>query len=440
MKLFLGRISSKIKSIWQRFLKLSLFKKGLVLVLILIVIFAVFKFAESKKEVKPVYQTTAAEKGTLISSITSSGTITSANSASISTNASGIVKEIYVKDGDYVTAGQSIAALELDQVSQQKATAAYASYLSAQASLNSAQANINSLQSALFKANQTFLNGKGSSSTPDTSDPTYIQQRADWLQAEANYNNQQTVIAAAQANLNSASLSMNQTSSTITAPIAGYISGLTITAGLPIKSASSDSTSNTSGTTVGVVKLADTNPQASVSLTEIDVTKVKIGQKVSMTLDALSDKSFTGKVVSIDTTGSVSSGVTSYPVVIAFDTSIDTIYPNMGVTANIITDIKDDVLIIPTAAVQTINGEKFVRVKKGDQVTQVSVTTGNSNDTQTEVTSGLKEGELVVTGSVSMQIPGGQTSSPFGNSGFGGATRATSIGGAGGGAIRIQQR
>lgn len=440
MKL-LRQVSSKIKSIWHKFLELSLIKKGILLIIALAIIFAGYKFIESKKTAAPTYQTATVEKGTLISSITASGTVTSANSASITTSSTGIVKEVYVKDGDYVSAGQAIAVLDLDQSSQQKAAAAYASYLSAQASLNSAQARINSLQSALFKANQTFVNGKGSSSTPDTSDPTYIQQRADWLQAEADYNNQQTVIAAAQASLTSSALSMNQTSSTITTPIAGYVSGLTITAGLPIKSTSSDSSTNvSSGNTVGVVKLADTNPQASVSLTEIDVTKVKIGQKVTLTLDALSDKTFSGKVVSIDTTGSVSSGVTSYPVVILFDTSVDTIYPNMGVTANIITDIKDAVVMVPTAAIQTINGASFVRVKKGDQVTQVSVETGSTNDTQTEIVSGLNEGDTVVTGTVSMQGSGGQTTSPFGNSGFGGATRATSVGGPGGGAIRIQQR
>lgn len=399
------------------------------LIVLLLLGFGVFKiFAQSSRQ--PQYQTTQVEKGTLITSVAASGRVSMASNANITTQATGIVKEVYVKNGDFVTAGQTLAILTLDKASQQKAAAAYASYLSAVNNLNSAKAKMNSLQAALFKANQTFVKGAGTQN-PITDDPTYIIQRADWLAAESDYNNQQGVISQAQAAISNASLSLSQTSAVITAPISGIISNLILTPGLPITN-STTSTATDMGQTVGSVKLEGANLQASVNITEIDAPKVKLEQKVTMTLDAFLDKTFTGKVSSIDTNGTVSSGVTTYPTVITFDTSPDNIYPNMAVTATIILNVKDNVLLIPSSAIQTQNAQSFVRIMEGDRkITQVNVALGDSNDTQTEIVSGLKEGDVVVTGSISTQNQGTTTStSPFGAGG--GGFRALRGGGGGG--------
>lgn len=75
-------------------------------------------------------------------------------------------------------------------------------------------------------------------------------------------------------------------------------------------------------------------PISQLNLSETDVLKVEIGQKATMTLDALPDKTFTGKVVGIDKTGSINSGVTNYPVTIQFDTSPNDILPNMSATGS----------------------------------------------------------------------------------------------------------
>ncbi len=427
MKLFVGKLSLKIKFIWKKFLTLSLIKKVLIVGVLGIVLFFASQTILNNKSSVPQYQTSVVEKGTLVTSITSSGVITSANNASITTQATGIVNEVYVKNGDYVYRGQNIASVTLDQPSLQKQTAAYASYLGAQNSLNSAKNQMNSLQAALFQANQTFVNGAGTND-PITDDPTYIIQRANWLKAETDYTNQQNVIAQAQASLNSASLSLSQVSSIITAPISGTISNLNLTPGLPISSvATSDNSS--SSQSVGNVKLEGGNLQALVNLTEIDVTKVKVGQKVTLVLDAFPDKTFTGKVSAINTNGSVSSGVTTYPTTITFDTSTDSIYPNMAVTATIIISVKQDALLIPSGALQTQNGVSSVRVLKNGNITQVEVQVGESSDTQTEIQSGISEGDEVVTGTVATGASSGTTTtSPFGGSGFG-ALRSTGGGG-----------
>ncbi|MDO8751951.1 MAG: efflux RND transporter periplasmic adaptor subunit, partial [Candidatus Wolfebacteria bacterium] len=337
-----------------------------------------------------------------------------------------------------------------DVSSQQKQAAAWASYLSAQNSLKSTQAKINSLQSALFKANQAFMNDKGAIQNPseaDKSDPKYIEENAEWLQAEADYKNQEGVINQAKASLNSSWLSYIQLSSTVTAPIAGKVSGLTLTPGLPITSNQAASTTSTtssngsgssgSGQNVGTIIAEQGSLQAAVNLTELDVVKVKPGQKVTLKLDALPDKTFTGKVSTVNTNGSVSSGVTTYPTTITFDTTADNIYPNMGVNTTIITDIKDNVILVPSAAVQTTSGQSTVRVMRNGQITQVPVEIGNSNDTQTEIISGINEGDVVITGNTAPVGTSSQgATSPFGGGGFGGFRTGSGAAGAGGGQRR----
>lgn len=125
--------------------------------------------------------------------------------------------------------------------------------------------------------------------------------------------------------------------------------------------------------------------------------KVKVGNKVTITLSAFSDKTYTGKIVAIDTTGTVSSGVVSYPVTITLDSGAPDIFANMSATANILTDFKEGVLIVPNGAIITQNNETFVRTLKDNVLTNIPVVTGLTSDTETEVISGIDEGQSVVT-------------------------------------------
>lgn len=371
---------------------------------------------------QPQYQTAQAEKGTLITSVSASGTVSQGSSVNITTDATGVVNNVYVKDGDIVTKGEKIADITLDVSSQQKQAAAWSAYLSAKNSLDAAFAKVNSLQAAEFKANQTFINDAVARGLV-TNDPTYIQEDALWLQAETDYKNQAAVITQSQSAVSSAWLSYIQLSFTVTAPASGIVSGLTLTPGLPITEQGIGSgTSTSTPHTLGTVTLEQGSLQANVNLTEIDVTKVKTGQKVTLTLDAFPDKTFTGVVSAINTNGAISSGVTTYPATITFDTAINNIYPNMGVNAKIITNIKNSVILVPSVAVQTTNGQLTVRVLRNGQVTQVSVEAGNSNDTETEIILGIHEGDEVVIGNTTSTTRSGQggTTSPFGGRGFGG--------------------
>jgi len=384
-----------------------------------------------ERSTQPQYQTAIAERGSLITSVSASGNVTTGNSLTVTTTATGTVKNVYFKNGDKVTAGQKIAEIDLDQDSLQRQTAAWASYLSAKNSLAQTQTNLYTLQSKEFAANQVFMKG-AVANNDSTSEPTYIQQNADWLAAEAAYKNQAGVIAQAQANLSSSWLNYRQVASVITAGKSGLIKNLTIAPGSVISSSTTSTSNSAAQQQLATISDVQGSTQTVVGLSEIDVVAVAAGQKATLTLDALPDKTFTGKVLIVNTNGQVSSGVTTYPATIIFDSPADSIYPNMAVSAKIITGVQDNMILVSSAAIQTSGGASTVRVLKDGQVSTVTVEVGGSNDTQTAIISGINEGDTVVTG-VTNSATTGQTSvgaSPF--SLFGGRQS----GGGGGGVVR----
>lgn len=418
----------KILSVKNWFLTRSLkIKVGAMAVLLLIVYFTYTK-VQGKSTTMLQYQTTKAEKGTLIVVVTASGAVAEANSATVDTQASGVVSKIYVENGKSVKTGDKILEIDLDLVGKQRASSAWSSYQSAKNSLENAKISYYTLQSDMLTKwksymdvaqSSTYQNSDGSPKTDTRQLPQFMATSDDWLATEAKYKNQANVISQAQTALNSAWLSYQQTSSTVYAPISGTVTGLALQIGSVLTSQS-----NTSGTATAQ-KIASIQTNASpiirVNLSQIDTPKVQVGDKATLTFDAFPGKTFTGKVVSIDTIGTVSSGVTSYPAVIKLDTAATDIFSNMTSSASIITDLKDNVLLVPTSSVQTQNGQPTVRKLVNGQIEQVNVETGLSSTTQIEIVSGLSEGDLIVTSSISANGNSqqrNQTQSPF--SGFGG--------------------
>ncbi|OGE25275.1 hypothetical protein A3C26_03985 [Candidatus Daviesbacteria bacterium RIFCSPHIGHO2_02_FULL_39_12] len=402
----------------------------------------------SPRTQQPQYQTAQVERETIVSSISASGQILSSNVMNVTTGTSGIVKQVFVSNGDKVTKGDKIAEIELDSAGQQRNASAWSSYLSAKNSLEAAQAKINSFQAAAFKANQTFINDAVARSLT-TNDPTYIQENALWLQAEADYKNQGNVITQAQATLNNAWLSYQQSSPTITSPAFSIVENITIAPGMIIGAQSITSTNGqtTSSQTIAVIR-SEGNPLASFNFSEIDVTKIKIGQKTTVTVDALSGKTFTGKVVAMDKIGQVVSNVTNYPVLIQLDTNSEDLLPNMAASASVIIETKDNALFVPSQAVQTENNQTTVRVVKRGQIESVPVEVGITGDQGVEIIpaspnrgeSGVSEGDEVVVGTVATgQQRGTSSFGGFGSFG-GGALRPGGFGGGSRGGGGMQQR
>lgn len=174
---------------------------------------------------------------------------------------------------------------------------------------------------------------------------------------------------------------------------------------------------------------------ATISMNEVDVAKIALGNKVTITFDAIDGLSVTGQVAEIDTIGTVSQGVVSYNVKISFDIQDERIKPGMSVSANIITEVKTDVLLAPNAAVQIDNSGSYVQVLTNGQPKAVDVVVGLANDTTTEIVSGLNEGDKVVTQTIDPNqkttTATTQKSGPSLLGGFGGGGGAMRSGGGG---------
>lgn len=224
------------------------------------------------------------------------------------------------------------------------------------------------------------------------------------------------------ANLVTANLTYKQTSPTITAPFAGVIGSVNLVEGMVLTSA--NSTTSINSQRVAVIK-GDSLPVVSVSLSEVDVPKVKVGQKVIVTLDSVSGKTFTGQVATVDRVGGATNNVTSYPANIKLDSSSDAILPNMAATANIVLDTLTDVLIAPIASIETKNGINYAKVLRNGKQELVEVTLGLITDDRVEIKSGISEGETVIIGTSTSSAKSSATTtkSVFSSVGGGGFPR-----------------
>ncbi len=411
----------KFIGIKEWFYKVSIKRKLAVLVVILIIAWFTKSFILENKKQAVQYQTTTAEKGTLTVTVTASGQVSQANSATVDTKASGVVSKIYVENGQKVKTGDKIAEIELDLEGKQRAAAAWSNYQSAKNNLETAKINYYSLQADLLTNWKDYMDlaqsskYENSDKSPNTTNrqlPEYMVANDKWLAAEAKYKQQENVLAQAQTALNNAWLSYQQTSSTVYAPISGTVTGLALQIG-SVLTAQSSTTGTATAQKIASIQ-TDAPPIITVNLTQIDTPKVKVGNRATLTFDAFPGKTFTGKVISIDTIGSVNSGVTTYPAYIKLDMEAPEIFSNMTASANIITEIKDGVIIVPSSAIQTQNGQSTVRVIKDGKIEEIMVETGLSSNTQTEIVSGVSEGEIVVTGIISTNLTQNtQTQSPF---------------------------
>lgn len=419
-------------------------KARLTLALLIFLALAVFIWTRRDKIADVQYQTATAEVGNLITSLSASGTITSGNSASVSTKVSGTVSKAYVGSGDTVTKGQKIAEVALDDYAKERQTASWVAYLEASENLLAAKNNKALADIAMWEARQAVLDAQeavdemlDNDTNPKTNEAytegeraiitkTLEQSRLAFDVFEAQYNNADADIANASAQVAAALGDYQENASTIVAPASGVISDLALAEGLAVNADSQTSSTN-GGTIISSQTIAKISSQgqlqAQVSLSEMDVISVKSQQKATLTLDAYPDKTFTGKVLAVDTSGSSNQGVTTYPVTILLDTTSAEIYPNMAVAAQILLDVKTDVLLVPSSAIKSDTGTTYVEVMVDGVPERKEVEVGDANDSQTEIVSGLSAGDEVVTATIdpNEEVDFGSSATFGGGSPFGGA-------------------
>lgn len=225
---------------------------------------------------------------------------------------------------------------------------------------------------------------------------------------------------------------------TITAPISGQVITKTSKTGDNISKSSSGST-----TMAVIYDLSQVTFEMSVD--ELDVRKVKVGQSVEITADAVEGKIFTGNVTNISLESSQSNGVTNYPVTVTLD-EVGELLPGMNVDGQIILGQAEDALMVPVDSLMRGNR---VYIKDASQTESqgsvpagfraVEVETGLMNENFVEIISGLSEGDEIYvaesTNDTSFMMPGqgGMSieASPAG--GQGGGNRRNGQGGQGGG-------
>jgi len=192
-----------------------------------------------------------------------------------------------------------------------------------------------------------------------------------------------------------------------------------------------------------VATVITTQSLVDIPLNEVDIAKVKSGDKATLTFDAIDGLSITGVVAAMDGIGTVSQGVVTYNVTIVFDTQDERVKPGMSVSATIITDIKQDVLTISSSAIKTQGSMSYVemlnqelssdQVQAGESVPstgalrQQTVEVGLSDDTSTEIVSGLSEGDQVIVRTVTSSKSKTTSNSQSTSSLLGGTTRGSGM-------------
>lgn len=203
-------------------------------------------------------------------------------------------------------------------------------------------------------------------------------------------------LALESARLSASSAQGNLDDYTIKSPISGTVIEKTFKAGDKVDGV-------TSGNLAVIYDLSCLKMDMSVN--ELDISKVQVGQEVEITCNALMGQTFTGTVEKVSVNGTTTGGFTTYPVTISIQ-DYGELRPGMNVSATILCRTEQDVLTVPVAAVNRGNtvsvalpgalAEDGVSVADPTKVEQRSVTLGINDDNYIVITSGLSEGETVI--------------------------------------------
>ncbi|RHR53884.1 efflux RND transporter periplasmic adaptor subunit [Clostridium sp. AF18-27] len=224
---------------------------------------------------------------------------------------------------------------------------------------------------------------------------------------------------------------------TITAPISGQVIAKNFKVGDNI-------TKNTSNTTVLATIYDLSSLTFEMSIDELDIRKVKVGQKVAVTADAFEGQSFSGTVTNVSLESTYSNGVSTYPVTVTLDETGD-LLPGMNVDGVITLEEANDVLAIPVDALMRGNRvyvkDETVTEQQGPVPAgfrSVEVETGLTNDSYVEIKSGLSEGDVVYVAESTASNVNSFMMMPAGGGGMGGPPEGGQGGGnrQGGGGMR----
>ena len=134
-----------------------------------------------------------------------------------------------------------------------------------------------------------------------------------------------------------------------------------------------------------------------VEVSEVDIDRVKVGQEVTLTFDAVPDKAYQGLVTEVGQVGTALQGVVSFEVEVEVLNPDSSIKPGMTAAVNIVVSQIDNVLLVPNRAVRVQDGQRVVFVMRDGLPVAVEITLGASSESDSEVLVGdLQVGDLIV--------------------------------------------
>ncbi|MCL5950675.1 MAG: efflux RND transporter periplasmic adaptor subunit [Chloroflexi bacterium] len=340
------------------------------------------------------------QRGDISASVSATGKVASQKAARLALPQAGVVAAIDKKPGDEVNAGDVILSLKADdaqrRVSQAELTVqmrqldlARAKAAPSAQDIEIARANLNKATIAAAAASAVY----DAASTPQNS-ALRENAQADLDIARANFDKTvngptqddlqalENNVTYAQIDLASAKAALAQMK--VTAPFTSTVTEVDVHEGELV------------GGFTPLAAVADLHVlEIDAQVDEIDVAHVQVGQAVDIRFDAFPGESFTGKLTRLFPAASTDRGSTVYGAVVNFDPGASNIRPGMGANLKINTIEKKDVLLVPNRALVTVGTRKAVHVVGPGQPRDVIVETGVSDGNQTEIVSGLQEGDIV---------------------------------------------
>lgn len=287
---------------------------------------------------RPRYVTEAAARADLVVSVSATGNLQPTNKVDVGSELSGTIEAVLVDDNDRVRKGQVLARLDTarlrDQVARSRAqlASAQARVQQSQASLNQARANLERLREVA-----RLSDGKVPSKAElDTAEATLARALADEAVAKAAVAESRAVLSVDETNLGKG---------VIRSPIDGVVLNRRVEPGQTVAASFQAPVLFTLAETLSQMELQ-------VDVDEADVGQVQPGQDASFTVDAYPGRRYPARIQRVGYGSQVKEGVVSYLTVLSVDNGDLTLRPGMTATAEIVTARRQDVLLVPNAALR----------------------------------------------------------------------------------------
>ena len=374
-------------------------KRFFILLGLLIAAGTAYYFFSSNNKQETTYLPESVTRGNVEKTVVASGSVESVNEVDVGAQVSGKITKLYVKLGQEIKKGEMIA--DIDSTTQiNTLNTKKAALVSYQAQLKAKKTAYDVALSSYNRLSKLYTQKATSLDSVNTAKSTLDNAKAEMEAIEAN-------IKQAEIEVNTAETNVGYTK--ITAPMDGTVISVPVSEGQTV---------NANQTTPTIVTIADLSQmKIKPEISEGDITKVKAGQEVSFTILSDSQTVYHSVIDSVDpanTTTSDSSSTSSLSSSSSSTTSAIYYYANvlidnpdrtlriaMTTENNIKIANAKDVLLVSNMAIQKRDGKSFVNVLNNkNQPEQREVETGVQNDFQTEIKSGLNEGEKVIVSQV----------------------------------------